>query len=74
MIGLRRSPSTVKVIPPVSSHLHATINTPNKINDGIRWMRNPMICCEIVNSASKASNANMLMNKMAKRHIILADQ
>jgi hypothetical protein len=44
------------------------------INDGIRWIKNPSSCCQMVNPGSKASAANKLIKSIARIQRILGSQ
>jgi len=61
----------MSIIPPIFSHFHATISMASKTNEGIRCIRKAPIFCQKVRSDEKESNANKLINRIAKMHRIL---
>jgi len=64
----------VKIIPPTFSHLHATISTASKTNDGMRCISKAAMFCQKVRSDEKESNANKLMKRIARMQRILGVQ
>jgi hypothetical protein len=42
--------------------------------EGMRWMRNAPICCQMLNPGANASAAKMLINSMARMQMILGAQ
>jgi len=72
--GLSPRPTIVNNIPPIYSHFHARISIASKIKDGIRCIKKPLICCQIVSSDEKASVANILIKIIAKIHVTLGSQ
>jgi len=74
MIGLNIKPIKINIKPPMYSHFQATNSIANKIYEGIRWIKNPPSCCQMLSSGENESNANRLINKMARIHKILGAQ
>jgi len=73
-MGENPIPRIMKIIPPVSSHFQAVIRKTRRMNDGIRWIKKPPICCQKVSSGAKESRANRLMNSIARMHNIRGTQ
>jgi hypothetical protein len=46
----------------------------SKINDGIRWMKKPPSCCQMVSPGENASAANKLTKRIAKMQMIRGNQ
>jgi hypothetical protein len=72
--GVRTRPIIINIIPPANSLYHARIRITSKIKDGIRCIKKAPSCCHMVRPGSNASAANILMNNMARMHIILGSQ
>ena len=70
MIGLMIKPIARNIIPPINSYFQARTSNPVKMNEGIRWMRKPIICSPSGLPASKASRANRLTKRIAAIHKI----
>jgi hypothetical protein len=67
---LHAMPITVRIMPPGSSHFQAIISTTTKVNEGRRCKSSSPIFCHTVLPGLKESNANMLINRIARIHRI----